>query len=231
MESVSAAALALPPPPACRVLVVDDSPDTCESTAMLLQCWGHDARTAFNGSQALRKVVTFAPDLVLLDIEMPEMDGLQVARAIRETKVVKEPVIAAVSGHSSLLHKQQCAAAGCDHYLLKPVEPVAFDQLLQLVRRERAAMRKNVLTLKHEQVSAFFALSRSHLEFGELILDVAATIKEASIKQRCLYNAQRLVERMSTVLASEKGFSSEQMNTLQILLAGIQIRLLTTLGR
>jgi CheY-like chemotaxis protein len=214
-------------PPPCRVLVVDDNLNACDSTAMLLQCRGYDARTAFSGFQAIRKVASFAPDLVLLDIEMPGMDGLEVARVIRGISGIKEPVIAAVSGFDSLFHKRQCATAGFDYYLLKPVDPIAFDQLLWFVRHERAAIREKFLDLKREKGSVCFELSRTQLEFGGLVLDVAATSKEPSIQERCFEKVQRMEERMSVFLANEKGFSSEQINTLKILLAGLQVRLLT----
>jgi CheY-like chemotaxis protein len=214
-------------PSTCRILVVDDNPDACDSTAMLLQCKGYEAHTAFNGHQALRKIIAVAPDLVLLDIEMPGMDGVEVARAIRGTKGIKEPAIAAVSGFESLLHKRLCATVGFDYYLLKPVDPVALDQLLWFVRHEGMAIREQFLTLKRERASVCYALSRSQLEFGGLVLDVAAATKQDITRQRCFEKAQRLEENMSSFLAKEKGFSAEEMAALQILLTGLQVRLMT----
>ena len=211
--------------PHCRVLVVDDNADACDGTAMLLHCWGYDARTAFSGFQAIIKAASFAPHLVLLDIEMPDMDGLEVARVMRRSSDGKEPVIVAVSGFDSLFHKRQCATAGFDYYLLKPVDPIAFDQLLWLVRNERTVMRERIQNFKHEKASVCFELLRTQMEFGGLVLDVAATSKEPSTKEVCLEKVHRLEQRMSTLLANEKRFSSEQMDTLQALRAGLQVRL------
>jgi len=209
-----------------RVLVVDDNPDVCESTAMLLQCKGYQAATALDGRQAIQEVARFAPDLVLLDIEMPGMDGMAVAREIRHTKGITEPVIAAVSGFESLLHKQLCATAAFDYYLQKPLDPPALDQLLQLVYRESAAIRERFLAIKRERTSVFYALCRTQLEFGVLILNAAAMSKDAPTRERGLERVQRLEQRMTAFLEKENGFSPEQLNTLRILLAGLRIRLL-----
>ena len=212
-------------PPHCRVLVVDDNADACDSTATLLHCLGYDARTAFSGFQAIRKAASFAPHLVLLDIEMPDMDGLEVARVMRRFSDSKEPVIVAVSDFDSLFHKRQCATAGIDYYLLKPVDPIAFDQLLWFVRNEGTTMRERTQNLKREKASVCFELLRTQVEFGGLVLDVAATSKEPSTRDRCFEKVHRLEQRMSTFLANEKGFSSRQMDTLQVLLAELQVRL------
>lgn len=226
MES-SSVDTAHPVPPHPRVLVVDDNPDACASTAMLLQCRGYPAATAIDGRQAIRGVASFAPDLVLLDIEMPGMDGMAVAREIRRAGGAKEPLIAAVSGYDSQFHKQQCATAGFDYYLPKPVDPEALDHLLWLVCRERDTVQEQFLAIKREQASMFYALSRTQLEFGVLILNAAAMSKDLPARERCLERVQRLEQRLSAFLEKENGFSQEQLNTLGVLLSGLRIRLLT----
>src|SRR4051794_13436545 len=109
---------------AFRVLVVDDYPDTCETTKSLLELKGHLVDIASSGQEAIRQFSAFRPDLVLLDLAMPDMDGIEVAQAIHQTQGIRKPIIAAMSGHSSLLHKRRCASAGFDYFLLKPVDPV-----------------------------------------------------------------------------------------------------------
>jgi CheY-like chemotaxis protein len=213
-----------PPAGAMRVLVVDDNADACDSTALLLQWKGCEARTALNGRDAIRQFTSFAPSLVLLDIAMPGMDGLEIARAIRGTQGIQDPVIAAVSGYTSLLHKQRCAAAGFDHYLIKPVNADAFDELLLLIQ-ERQAIRDKTTTLETEQIAACYELLRAQLEFCGLILDSAAIIKEGSARARFFAKAQRLQEKINNHLANKVGFSAEQVSSLQIVLTGIKIRL------
>src|SRR3954471_10583098 len=77
--------IATPAVGAMRVLVVDDYPDTCETTKSLLELKGHVVGTASSGNQAIREFSAFRPDLVLLDITMPDMDGIEVAQAIQRT--------------------------------------------------------------------------------------------------------------------------------------------------
>ena len=90
------------------------------------------------------------------------MGGEEVAQVIRGMKG-NQPIIAAVSGHASTEHKKRCAEAGSDHYLLKPVDPVAYDQL---VFHEAKAVRQKYFALKQGRIEVCFALTRSELEFG-----------------------------------------------------------------
>jgi CheY-like chemotaxis protein len=79
-----------------RVLVVDDNIDSAESIVKLLQLHGHDARCAFNGASALLMARQFEPDLILLDISLPDMDGYEVLRQLREQSPASRPFVAAV---------------------------------------------------------------------------------------------------------------------------------------
>ena len=217
-------ALASPSTDVWRVLVADDHRDACDSIKMLLQSKGHETHAVLNGADAIREFTSFNPNLVLLDIEMPGMRGLEVAQVIRSIEATQEPIIAAMSWDATLEHKRLCAAAGFDHYLLKPVDPVAFEQLLWLVQ-EGGAKREKFLTLQRERTAVCYALSRSQLEFGGLVLDEAATSQDASARQRNLERVESLQQRMAAYLATEAGFSTEQMDSLQILLAALEERL------
>jgi CheY-like chemotaxis protein len=119
------------------VLVVDDSADPAESEVDLLTLQGHRVRVALNGEEALRCVDAERPDVVLLDIRMPRLDGLSVARSIRDrcTGRGKQPIIVAVTGCSSDEDRLHSADAGFDLHLVKPVDPALLVGLLERFRR------------------------------------------------------------------------------------------------
>ena len=120
---------------AFSVLVVDDSPDTARSTAELLTLMGYAARVALSGEDALRQAAIDPPDVVLLDIRMPGMDGYEVARRLAAVGSGKPPVLVAVTGCATQDDRVQTAAAGFDLHLAKPVDPAVLVGLLRRVRR------------------------------------------------------------------------------------------------
>src|SRR5262249_37784704 len=116
--------------PACRVLVVDDNTDAADSLAMLLRLTGHEVRIVHDGPAALESAATFRPDVVLLDIGLPGMDGYAVARHLREESCTREVLLIAVSGYGQEEDQLRSRQAGFDHHLVKPVEFTALQQLL-----------------------------------------------------------------------------------------------------
>ncbi len=119
-----------------RVLVVDDNHDAADSLALLLQAGGHQARTAYDGFEALRAVAEFKPRWVLLDIGMPGMNGHEVARALRSRPGGDQLRLVAVTGWGQADDRRLTQASGFDVHLVKPVEPTA---LLQLLEQDEAA--------------------------------------------------------------------------------------------
>ena len=113
-----------------RILVVDDNADAAGAVAMLLESEGHDVRTASTGTLALTEVTRWSPDVVLLDIGLPDMDGYEVARAITALPVSPAPLLIALSGYGRPDDLQQAREAGFAHHLLKPAEPAALFALL-----------------------------------------------------------------------------------------------------
>jgi CheY-like chemotaxis protein len=115
------------PPPArprpLRVLVVDDSPDLRLSTCALLGLWGHDAREAPDGPAALEAADAFRPEVVLLDLRLPGMDGFAVARQLLRLPHLARPRLVAVTGYGQEDDVARARAAGFDLLLVKPVEP------------------------------------------------------------------------------------------------------------
>src|SRR5262245_37035782 len=103
------------------VLVVDDCTDTTSSFAMLLQAWGHAAAVANSGREAVALAADLRPDLVLLDLQMPGMDGYEVARRLRGG--VGGAFVVAMTGEGGEAAEARSAAAGLDLHLTKPVAP------------------------------------------------------------------------------------------------------------
>jgi two-component system, chemotaxis family, CheB/CheR fusion protein len=89
------------PPPHLLVLVVDDSHDCAESLALVVRFWGHEAVVTYDGPAALEAASARRPDVVLLDLAMPRMDGYQLARRLRQIPGVEKGLLVAVSGHGS----------------------------------------------------------------------------------------------------------------------------------
>lgn len=110
-----------------RVLVVDDHKDTADSTAQLLALSGHEARVAYTGADAVEAADAFRPDVVLLDIGLPDFDGYAVARTLRAT-ATRVPVLIAVTGHAHLA--SHSCREGVAHHLEKPVDPVRLVALI-----------------------------------------------------------------------------------------------------
>jgi CheY-like chemotaxis protein len=115
--------------PGRRVLIVDDNVDAAESLAMILNMGGHEAHCAYAPESALETVVSLQPDVVLLDIGLPRMDGYEVARRIRADKWSGRLV--ALSGYGRTEDAERARAAGFDAYLVKPVD---FDELERVLQ-------------------------------------------------------------------------------------------------
>jgi len=114
----------------CRILVVDDNRDAAEATKVLLELGGHEVKMVGDGHEALASAPVFAPDVVLLDIGLPMMDGYQVARRLREVAETRASCLIALTGYGQPADRERARAAGFDHHLTKPADP---DALLALV--------------------------------------------------------------------------------------------------
>jgi CheY-like chemotaxis protein len=104
-----------------RTLIVDDNRDAANCLALVLRLLGHAVDQAYDGPTGVAKVAEFRPHLVLCDLAMPRMDGLEVARQIRGICASEQVLLVALTGFSDDLRKQQAREAGFDAYLLKPV--------------------------------------------------------------------------------------------------------------
>jgi CheY-like chemotaxis protein len=125
-----------------RILVVDDNADAADSIAMLLSMEGHETRAVNTARAALLAVPDFEPDVVLLDIGLPEMDGYEVAQRLRAQNGRRHLRLVAVTGYGQPGDRRRSRAAGFDAHLVKPVEPALLSELLRRVHKqplERAA--------------------------------------------------------------------------------------------
>jgi two-component system CheB/CheR fusion protein len=113
-----------------RILVVDDNTDAAESLALILDLWGHDVRTVASGEEALEVAPVFAPDVVLLDVGLPLMNGFDVARRLRRLPETKNALIVAVTGYGRDEDRRNSRESGIDLHLTKPVEPAALKAIL-----------------------------------------------------------------------------------------------------
>jgi CheY-like chemotaxis protein len=97
---------------------------------MLLEALGNEVRTAFDGLAALDMAGEFRPDIVLLDIGMPKIDGYEVARRFRQESWGQQVVLAALTGWGQEEDKRRARAAGFDHHFVKPIEPAVLQRFL-----------------------------------------------------------------------------------------------------
>jgi CheY-like chemotaxis protein len=104
-----------------RILIVDDNEDAAESVALLLQASGHDVRVAQDGLSALSAGEEFKPDVVLLDLGMPRLNGFDTARRIRQASWGKHALVVALTGWGQERDRSRTAEAGFDAHLVKPV--------------------------------------------------------------------------------------------------------------
>ena len=119
--------------PSRRILVVDDNVDAADALAMLLRLSGHQAVTAFDGVEALGRAAEFQPDIVLLDIGMPRLDGYGTARAMRAEPWGRDLTLVALTGWGQPKDRDRTVEAGFDAHLVKPV---ATEKLMEIIRTQ-----------------------------------------------------------------------------------------------
>jgi CheY-like chemotaxis protein len=104
--------------------------DTADSLAMLLRLVGHEVKIEHTGPKALQTAVSEKPDVVLMDIGLPGMDGCQVAQRIREHEDLADMRLIAISGYGQEADQRRCEQAGFNQHLVKPVDPAKLQELL-----------------------------------------------------------------------------------------------------
>ncbi len=113
-----------------RILVVDDNRDAADSLALFLELAGHDVAVAYSGAEALRMASNVHPQLLLLDIGMPAMNGYELAAQLQRFPWVAGATLVAVTGWGQEEDRTRARAAGFDHHMTKPIDPAAIQSLL-----------------------------------------------------------------------------------------------------
>ncbi len=119
-----------PSPGGLRVLVVEDNVDAAETLARLLRLWGHQVSLVQDGPAAIELARVERPQVVLLDIGLPGLDGYEVARRLRHELGLHEALVVAMTGYSQPGDRRRSREAGIQYHFVKPVEPVVLQKLL-----------------------------------------------------------------------------------------------------
>jgi len=121
-----------------RLLVVDDNIDAADTTAALLRSSGHEVSVAYDAHEALQQAAQQAPQALVLDIGLPDVDGYELARRLRRMPQTAQAVLIALTGYGQEQDRERSRAAGFDHHLVKPAEPLVLGRLLADVARKLA---------------------------------------------------------------------------------------------
>jgi CheY-like chemotaxis protein len=124
--------------PSLRVMVVDDNVDIVTSMAMLVREFGHEVRTAYDGSTVLETALDYRPNVILLDIGLPGRNGYEIAKQLRQQPALKDTVLVAMTGYGQESDRQRSREAGFDHHLVKPVNFEKVSQILSAVTKSPA---------------------------------------------------------------------------------------------
>jgi CheY-like chemotaxis protein len=120
---------------ALRILVVDDLVDAADSLATYLRMLGYTVQTAYDGVAALESAAVFCPQVVLLDIALPKLDGYRVAEQLRQREEMQRACLIAVSGYGSPMDVEAAKQAGFDHHFIKPVDLQKLNGVLRTIAR------------------------------------------------------------------------------------------------
>jgi two-component system, cell cycle response regulator DivK len=113
------------------ILVVDDNPDNLKLTQVLLECEGFEVRMAEDARQTLETLRTYRPTLILMDVQMPEMDGLELTRKLRLDPALHDVIIVALTAYAMKGDQENARAAGCDGYITKPIDTRTFADVVR----------------------------------------------------------------------------------------------------
>lgn len=120
-----------------RILVVEDNADFQELLALSASSWGHQVDTASDGQEGLERILASSPDLALVDIGLPCLDGHEVARRVRADPRGAQVALVALTGYGSREQRTEALESGFDCVLVKPVEPAVLRRVLSFESREQ----------------------------------------------------------------------------------------------
>lgn len=178
--------LALP----LRTLVVDDNRDGAETLARLVELQGNEVRIAYDGLSALEEARAFEPEVGLIDLQLPELDGFRVAKRLRELSNLHDMLLVAVTGFADRAHRALAQEAGFDKYLVKPFSLQQLIEILHLARATRAASSQRraesqELRKKSEALREASAAVSSHArELKEISSDLVRRRRREELEYR-----------------------------------------------
>lgn len=115
----------------CIVLVVEDDLTAAHCLAAIVEMMGHEVHLAFDGLRAVEAAASYRPDLILMDIGLPKLDGCEAARRIRRLPGGRDALLVALTGSASPEDQDRTAAAGFDRHLVKPADLAELEQVLE----------------------------------------------------------------------------------------------------
>jgi signal transduction histidine kinase/CheY-like chemotaxis protein len=136
------------PPPSLQMVVIDDNEDGRDTLQALLESTGHRVATAADGRRGVDLILMARPDVAIVDIGLPELDGYEVARRIRAEVNGTRPYLIAMTGYGQPEDRRRAFEAGFDRHLVKPVQPEMLQKLLAELSRQRAAFRRATATVQ-----------------------------------------------------------------------------------
>lgn len=112
------------------ILIVDDNPTNLKLARLVLSDGGYDVRTANDAEEALRLLSSYKPRLILMDVQLPGIDGLELTRRLKSDPAYSGIVIVALTAYAMKGDEEKARAAGCDGYITKPIDPDTFSRLI-----------------------------------------------------------------------------------------------------
>jgi two-component system cell cycle response regulator DivK len=113
-----------------RILIVDDNAQNLKLARVILVTAGYEVRTAVDAEEALDLLATFSPQLILMDLQLPGMDGLELTRRLKQDAVLRTIVVVALTAYAMKGDEEKARAAGCDGYITKPIDTDALPTLV-----------------------------------------------------------------------------------------------------
>ena len=186
-----------------RVLVVDNHPATAEATAVMLTLDGHEVVTANSGASGFAKAVSLRPELALIHIGLPDMDGYEVARQIQALQVSPKPFLVAVPDSAIDEDKLRCAQAGFDLCLPEPISHMAFEALADLLLLSKGIVARS-RDIAEQNRAVVTTLILRHMEIAHTLLNSAAASSTIqTLKERCIARAKAAHDRVATWLDTD----------------------------
>jgi CheY-like chemotaxis protein len=159
-----------------RVLVVDDNRPAADSLSVLLRTWGYECRVAYDGRSGLEAACAHRPDCLVLDINMPGMNGYALAARVRGQPGLEKVKLIALTAYSDHEHVERAKEAGFEHYFVKPADPDELGRLLDMMNEViRLATRTEELARRNVELAT---------EAKELLQDVKQDIREVKEELR-----------------------------------------------